>query len=163
VAWERLAAIERRCVSFRWRLRGRERRLRRTHGDFHPYNILFREGDDFTVLDASRGGAGDPADDLAALTINYVFGAVVYPGARRAGIEPVWTAFWDAYLEGSGDREALEVIPPFLAWRALVVASPVWYPALSPEHRDALLGFAEGALDAGGLDPQAVAARWRLA
>ncbi len=161
VGWERIAAIERRCVDWRWRLRGRERRLRRTHGDFHPYNILFREGDDFTVLDASRGGAGDPADDLAALTVNYVFGAVVYPAARRGGIEPVWTAFWEAYLDGSGDREVLEVIPPFLAWRALVVASPVWYPGLAPESRDTLLAFAEEALDAGGIDPAAVAARWR--
>jgi hypothetical protein len=154
VAFERLAALERRCVDFRWRLRGRERRLRRTHGDFHPYNILFREGADFTLLDASRGGVGDPADDLAALTINYVFGAVVYPGAREHGLAPVWDAFWTAYLDGSGDREVLEVIAPFFAWRALVVASPVWYPALTPEARDKLLGFAEQALEQ-GFDPGA--------
>ncbi|MFT3774231.1 MAG: phosphotransferase [Minicystis sp.] len=153
VPFARLAGIERRCVDYRWRLRGREARLRRTHGDFHPYNILFREGTDFTLLDASRGGSGDPADDLAALTINYVLGAVVYPGAWREGLAPVWEAFWTRYLEGSGDREVLEVIPPFFAWRALVVASPVWYPALTPEMRDALLGFAEGMLEAGRFDP----------
>src|SRR6185437_5803659 len=41
VPFERLAALERRCVDFRWRLRGKAHRLRRTHGDFHPYNILF--------------------------------------------------------------------------------------------------------------------------
>lgn len=157
VSFERLAAIERRCVDYRWRLRGREARLRRTHGDFHPYNILFREGADFTLLDASRGGVGEPADDLAALTINYVFGAVVYPQAWAEGLAPVWTAFWTAYLEGSGDREVLEVIPPFFAWRALVVASPVWYPSLTPACRDALLGFAEETLEAGGFDPAA----WR--
>ena len=153
VTFERLEAIERRVVSYRWRLRGRESRLRRTHGDFHPYNILFREGDDFSVLDASRGGAGDPADDLAALTINYVFGKVVYPGAWREGLAPVWEEFWTTYLGGSGDREVLSVIPPFLAWRALVVASPIWYPSIAPEARDALLSFAEKALDEGRLDP----------
>jgi hypothetical protein len=153
VPFERLAAIERRVVDHRWRLRGRTHRLRRTHGDFHPYNILFRDGADFTLLDASRGGAGDPADDLAALTINYVFGAVVYPGCWEGGLSPVWTAFWETYLGATGDREVLEVIPPFLAWRALVVASPVWYPGISPEARDALLAFAEEALDAGGIDP----------
>lgn len=154
VPFARLADLERRCVDYRWRLRGREARLRRTHGDFHPYNILFREGADFTLLDASRGGAGDPADDLAALTINYVFGAVVYPSAWAEGIAPVWDAFWSTYLDGSGDREVLEVIPPFFAWRALVVASPVWYPGISAAARDALLRFAERALDAGRFDPK---------
>ncbi len=149
VPFERLAALERACVDFRWKIRGRAHRLRRTHGDFHPYNILFREDADFTLLDASRGGRGDPADDLAALTINYVFGAVVSPRAWRRGIEPVWGAFWSTYLDRSGDREVLEVIPPFFAWRALVVASPVWYPSLTPAMRDALLAFAEGALASG--------------
>lgn len=155
VPLDRLAAIERRAVDFRWRLRSRASRLRRTHGDFHPYNILFREGDDFTLLDASRGSAGDPADDLAALTINYVFGAVIYPDTWREGLGPVWEAFWTTYLDESGDCEVAEVIPPFLAWRALVVASPVWYPAISREARDTLLGLAEKALDDGRFDPLA--------
>lgn len=153
VPFARLAEIEQRAAAFRWRLRGREDRLRRTHGDFHPYNILFREGCDFTLLDASRGGAGDPADDLAALAINYVFGAAVYPDAWPSGLAPVWDAFWTAYLEGSGDRDVLAVIPPFFAWRALVVASPVWYPGIRPEARDAILRFAERALSAGRFDP----------
>jgi aminoglycoside phosphotransferase (APT) family kinase protein len=161
VALERLAAIERRAVDHRWRARARAHRLRRTHGDFHPYNILFREGADFTLLDASRGGRGDPADDLAALTINYIFGAVVYPDAWSRGLMPVWDVFWSTYLDGTGDREVLEVIPLFFAWRALVVASPVWYPSLTPAMRDALLGFAEGLLTAGGFDPAATAAELR--
>jgi len=157
VASERLAALERRAVDFRWKIRGRAHRLRCTHGDFHPYNILFREGVDFTLLDASRGGRGDPADDLAALTINYILGAVVHPGAWSRGLEPVWDAFWSTYLGVAGDDEVLEVIPLFFAWRALVVASPVWYPSLTPAMRDALLGFAEGALDAGSFHPAAAA------
>lgn len=152
ISAERLAALEKACVDARWRLRGRSHRLRRTHGDFHPYNILFREGTDFTLLDASRGGAGDPADDLAALTINYLFGAVVYPQAAAEGLRPVWRAFWDTYLAGSGDQEVLTVIPPFLAWRALVVACPLWYPGLTAEAREALIGFAERTLAAGRLD-----------
>ena len=161
VPFARLAEIERRAVTWRWRLRGREARLRRTHGDFHPYNILFREGDDFTALDASRGGAGDPADDLAALAINYLFGAVVYPSSWQEGLAPVWDAFWSTYLDGSGDHEVLGVIPPFFAWRALVVASPVWYPGLTFEARDALLAFAERLLDEGSLDLAASDRLWR--
>src|SRR5437867_3783684 len=42
-------------VSSRWRLRTRAHRLSRTHGDFHPRNLLFREGTDFSGLDRSRG------------------------------------------------------------------------------------------------------------
>lgn len=153
VSASRLAALEQRCVAWRWKLRGREKRLRATHGDFHPYNILFREGCDFTLLDASRGGVGDPADDVAALTINFVFGAVLYPAAWSEGLRPLWEAFWSTYLTGSGDTELGEVIAPFFAWRTLVVASPVWYPSLTPEQRDRLLGFAEGLLDAERFDP----------
>jgi len=48
-------------------------RLSQVHGDFHPWNVLFREGVDFTVLDRSRGERGEPADDVTAMTINYIF------------------------------------------------------------------------------------------
>ena len=50
--WTRLASIERRCAEWRWRLREHEGRLCRTHGDFHPFNILF-DGDKLVLLDAS--------------------------------------------------------------------------------------------------------------
>jgi aminoglycoside phosphotransferase (APT) family kinase protein len=156
VSERRLAAIERRCIDWRFRLRDRAGRLRRTHGDFHPYNLLFREGLDFSVLDASRGCVGDPADDVAALAVNYLFGAIVYPGAWAEGLSPLWDGFWSTYLEGAG-REVLEVVAPFFAWRALVVASPVWYPDVSPEGRDRLLAFAEAALDADAFDPASAA------
>jgi hypothetical protein len=156
IPFARLEALEQRCLAYRWKLRDRAHRLRQTHGDFHPYNLLFREGCDFTVLDASRGCVGDPADDLAALTINYVFGAVVYPTSWSRGLRPLWERFWSTTFEGSADREVCEVIPPFFAWRALVVASPVWYPTLLPEARDALLSFAERLLDQGHFDPAEV-------
>ncbi len=162
VASERLLAIEQRCVAARWRLRGRGHRLRRTHGDFHPYNILFREGADFTLLDASRGGSGDPADDIAALTVNYVLAGVVTPASWPRGIEPVWDAFWSTYLDATGDHEVLEALPPFFAWRALVVASPVWYPTLTAAMRDQILAFAERALDAGVLNPGRTAQELRV-
>jgi aminoglycoside phosphotransferase (APT) family kinase protein len=73
----RLAAIERRCLDWRWRLRASEGRLRRTHGDFHPFNILFSDETSMTVLDTSRGSAGDPADDVAALALNYAWRGLV--------------------------------------------------------------------------------------
>lgn len=148
----RLEAIERRCLAWRWRLRGRAGRLRRTHGDFHPFNVLFGEGTRFTLLDASRGGVGDPADDVAAMAVNYPFFALDRPGAW-SGLGPLWRRFWARYLEASGDGGLLEVAAPFLAWRALVLACPRFYPGLSARGRDALLGLAERALDAPALDP----------
>lgn len=151
----RLEAIEERCVAWRWRLKPKAQRLCRTHGDFHPYNVLFREGTDFSVLDASRGSVGDGADDVAAMAINFVFGGVVYPGSWNEGVGVLWEAFWNTYLAAMGP-EVLDVIAPFFAWRALVVASPVWYPDVSADARDALLRFAEDTLLKPHFEPAAV-------
>jgi len=149
---ERLQAIEARCAAWRWRLRGRDARLTRTHGDFHPFNIVF-DGDAPTLLDASRGGCGDPADDVTALAINYVLFALDAPGAWRGGLGVLWRRLWQCYLAERDDRELLAVAPPFLAWRALVVANPAFYPRMSEAARDKLLGFATAVLDAPALDP----------
>jgi hypothetical protein len=152
---ERLQAIERDCATWRWRLRGREDRLSRTHGDFHPFNVVFEEGGGarFTLLDASRGCQGDPADDVTALAVNYVFFAADAPHAWARGFGPLWRRFWEVYLRESGDPAVLEVAPPWLAWRCLVVSSPRFYPHLPAAARDLLLGLAERALGAGHLDP----------
>ncbi len=143
----RLYALEQRCLAWRWRLRGREDRRRRIHGDFHPFNIVF-DGDALHLLDASRGCVGDPADDVTALAVNYVFFAIDTPGAWRGGLGALWHRLWSRYLAESDDDALLEVAAPWLAWRALVLASPRWYPGLSARGRDALLGWVERALDA---------------
>ncbi len=153
----RLHRIEELALSWRWRLRGREGRLARTHGDFHPFNIVFEEGKDasFTLLDASRGGKGDPADDVTCLSVNYLFFALDRPGSWRKGLGPLWRRFWHVYLHEGGDRGVPEVAAPWLAWRALVIASPRFYPDLPSPAREALLAFAERALGAGRFDPGA--------
>ncbi len=144
----RLAAIEARCVAWRWRLKDRAERLRRIHGDFHPFNLVFDRDDRLTLLDASRGCAGEPADDVTALAVNYVFFALDRPGAWGRGLGALWRRLWDGYLERTGDVGLLDVAAPWLAWRALVLASPRWYPDVSPGARDALLSWVERALDA---------------
>jgi hypothetical protein len=50
-----LRSIEEKCNWWRWKLRNRTARLSQVHGDFHPFNILFRKGAEFSVLDRSRG------------------------------------------------------------------------------------------------------------
>jgi hypothetical protein len=149
---ERLHAIERRCVEWRWRLRDRQDRLSVIHGDFHPFNILFGQADRLTLLDASRGCRGDPADDVCCLSLNYLLFALPSPAQWEPVFRPLWTGFWDRYLTAIDDREILEVAPPYLAWRALVMTNPLWYPAMTADGRDALLSFVEGALAAGRLD-----------
>ncbi|HET9958197.1 MAG TPA: aminoglycoside phosphotransferase family protein, partial [Polyangiaceae bacterium] len=78
---ERLDAIERRVLEYRSKLRARTARLARIHGDFHPFNILFDDEDEPRLLDASRGCAGDPADDVVCLTVNYLFFGLLFEPA----------------------------------------------------------------------------------
>jgi hypothetical protein len=155
-------SLERAAVGWRWRLRDRTHRLARTHGDFHPWNILFREGTDFSVLDRSRGEWGEPADDVAALAINFLFfGLRRAARERRAGAvaEPFRTlfkTFLDSYLVASKDAELLEVLPPFFAFRAFVLAHPRWYPALDDVTRATLISFGRAMLDGGAFCPSAL-------
>ena len=140
---ERLEAIEHAAVAWRWRLRPRSHRARRTHGDFHPFNSLCRDGTDFSVLDASRGGMGEPADDVTCLALNYLFFALVARGRPDGALRTLFDTFLGTYLSATGDDELLEVVAPFFAWRCLVVANPVWYPQVPDALRDRILSFAE--------------------
>jgi hypothetical protein len=148
-----LKRVETACVEWRWRLKDRHHRLCRVHGDFHPWNILFREGADFTVLDRSRGEWGEPADDTATMTINYLFFSLQRSGRLTGDPDKMFHRFWDNYLDKTGDREMLEVIAPFYAWRGLVIASPLWYPHLSTDVRKAIFNFIENVLGTDRFDP----------
>lgn len=150
----RLRAIEAACLGWRWRLRARGgERLCRTHGDFHPFNLLFDDDGSLTLLDASRGCEGDAADDVVCLAVNFVFFALEAAGTWAAGFRPLWRAFWDTYLAESRDPDILKSVAPYLAWRALVIGNPTFYPRLDPATRDRLLGLAERALAADAFDP----------
>lgn len=147
--------IERAAVTWRWRLRARAHRLARVHGDFHPWNILFREGTDFSLLDRSRGEWGEPADDVTALGVNYLFYGLRRraAGARAAPFDFLFSTFLETYLRASGDQEILEVLPPFFAFRALVIAHPRWYPQLPPATRLELIHFARRMIANTEFDP----------
>jgi Phosphotransferase enzyme family len=148
--------IERRALDWRWKLRRRSERLVQVHGDFHPWNILFRLDTDFSVLDRSRGEWGEAADDVCCLTLNYVFFSLRRCGRLEGDLENLFRRFWDRYLERSGDNALPEVAAPFFAFRALVMANPVWYPALQPGLRERILDFALNVLAAPRFDPARV-------
>jgi len=149
-----LNRVEHLAVDWRWRIKGRTHRLREVHGDFHPWNILFRSGTDFSLLDRSRGEYGDPADDVTSLTLNYLFFSLQCSGRLEGGFQTLFQRFWHRYLEKSGDREILEVAAPFFAFRGLVMASPIWYPSLSDSVRQKLLAFIIAVLENETFDPE---------
>ena len=125
------------------------------HGDFHPFNILFGPQGDPRLLDASRGCAGDPADDVTCLSINYLFFALEHEGTWEPAFSKLWYRLWSRYLDQTGDDELLAAAPPFFAWRALVLTNPRWYPNARRDTRETLLTLAEQALEQGRLDPRA--------
>ncbi|HNX39981.1 MAG TPA: phosphotransferase [Methanothrix sp.] len=141
-----LQEIEKVCVEWRWMLREKASRLCQVHGDFHPWNIMFREGTDFSVLDRSRGEWGEAADDITALAMNYIFYSVQKSLRLTGDLKDLFELFFENYLDKTGDDELLEVIAPFFAFRATVVASPTWYPLLSDDVRRALFNFLENVL-----------------
>jgi aminoglycoside phosphotransferase family enzyme len=151
---DELKAIEKECIDWRWKLKERTDRLCQVHGDFHPWNVMFREGTDFTALDRSRGEWGEAADDITAMTINYLFFGLLKTEGRELdrGFKSLFDLFFATYLEKTGDYELLEVIQPFFVFRGLVVASPVWYPHISLETRRKLFNFIRNVLDAEKFD-----------
>jgi hypothetical protein len=151
-----LQQIEYRCMQWRWRIKGLTHRLRQIHGDFHPWNILFRSGVDFQLLDRSRGEYGDAADDLTSLTLNYFFFSLQHSGRLEGPLETLFLRVWNRYLEKSGDREMLSIVAPFLAFRGLVIASPLWYPTLSDTVRGRIFAFILAVLDSESFDPAQV-------
>jgi len=153
---ELLRAIEDSCNRWRWRLRDNTGRLSQVHGDFHPYNVLFRSGTDFSVLDRSRGEWGEPADDVTAMTVNYMLSSLIRWGRLQGPFEILFRRFWEAYIEASGDQEVLATAAPFFAFRGLVVASPVWYPNLSIGVRRSIFHFITNVLDARRFEPDRV-------
>ncbi len=147
-----IRAIEEAAVAWRWRLRPLCRRLRQVHGDFHPYNILFTSGAQFTVLDRSRGEWGEPADDVSCLSINFLLFSLERFGRLKGAFAELHDLFWERYLGLRPDEEIFSVIQPWLAWRALVLASPLWHPKLAGETRVTTLRFARRVLAADRFD-----------
>ncbi len=155
--YEEMAEIEKLCVDWRARLKPRAGRLCQIHGDFHPGNIWFKEGkgpkakgqsndSDFVLLDRSRGPWGEAADDITALTTNYVFSSLRAHGTVTGPYLEALHLFFNEYVTLSGDRELYEVLAPFYAFRGVVVANPVFYPDITSEVRKKLFTFVRNVL-----------------
>ncbi|MCL4267848.1 MAG: phosphotransferase [Anaerolineae bacterium] len=141
-----LQEIETQANRWRWRLKPLHHRLCQVHGDFHPFNIGFTENSGLFALDRSRGEWGEPADDVSCLTVNYLFFSLQRDGKWTRPFTDLHDHFWQQYLAVRPDEEMTAVIQPWFAWRALVLASPLWYPHLTEATRRQLLTFARRVL-----------------
>lgn len=153
---KRLQVIEKKLIDWRWQVKGRTNRLSQVHGDFHPWNILFDASNEFVVLDRSRGEYGEPADDVSAMSINFIFFSLQQEGALEGAFRVLHDIFWDHYVQHTQDLEINSVIQPFYVWRALVLAHPLWYPNLTDETREKLFEFIETILDVDWFDPRQI-------
>jgi len=148
LSYREMAEIEKMCVDWRAKLKPLSHRLSQIHGDFHPGNIWFKNDKDFILLDRSRGAWGEPADDVTALAINYIFFSLREHGDVRDAFLEGLALFFDEYIKASGDKEINSVAAPFFAFRAVVVANPVFYPDVSPECRKQIFRFTKNVLAA---------------
>ncbi|HEX8949542.1 MAG TPA: phosphotransferase [Dissulfurispiraceae bacterium] len=146
LGYKEMAEIEKLCIDWRARLKPKEHRLAQIHGDFHPGNIWFKDNADFILLDRSRGPWGDPADDVTALTINYVFFSIMHHGSVTGPYLEGLKHFFEKYISMSGDRELPEVLAPYYAFRGAVVANPVFYPDLTVDARAKVFNFVRNVL-----------------
>jgi hypothetical protein len=156
---EEMADIEKKCVDWRARLKPKYKRLCQIHGDFHPGNIWFSppippldkggQGGviDFVLLDRSRGPWGEAADDVTALTINYIFFSLNHFGKVAGTYFEAMKLFYDDYVKKTEDTEILGAVAPFYAFRGAVVANPLFYPDVTPENRRKIFNFVHGVLD----------------
>jgi len=173
ISYEEMADIEKKCIDWRAKLKPKFKRLCQIHGDFHPGNIWFkvndtetrRKGDtenslsprvsaspsppimDFILLDRSRGPWGEAADDITALTINYIFFSINYFGRLEGPYLEAMKLFYNEYIKKTGDSEIYELVAPFYAFRGAVVANPVFYPEVSQENRYKIFNFVHGVLE----------------
>ena len=147
LGFEKMADIEKKCIDWRARLKPRYKRLCQVHGDFHPGNIWFKSSTDFVLLDRSRGPWGDAADDVTALTINYIFFSINRFGTIKGPYLEALNLFYETYINKTGDKELFEIVAPFYAFRGAVVANPLFYTNVTPESRQKIINFVNAVLD----------------
>lgn len=156
LSYERMAAIEKKAIDWRVKLKSKDYRLSQIHGDFHPGNIWFKNDSEFTLLDRSRGAWGEPSDDITALTINYIFFSIKHHGIVTGAYLEALNLFFEKYISKSGDSEMYSVLQPFYAFRGVVVANPLFYPELKTEQREKIFRFIENILDSETFDPSKI-------
>jgi hypothetical protein len=142
----KLVEYAEKCLPWWGKIRDRSERLCSVHGDYHPGNIRLH-GDDFILLDRSRGSWGEPADDVSCLSVNYIHYAIKDRGTFDGPFAELFRVFLGTYMEKTEDGGLYEVAQPFFAFRVLVLANPAFYPEDSDGTRRKLLNFGRSVLE----------------
>ncbi len=162
---EIMSNIIKKSIDWIIKLKPKHERLSQVHGDFHPGNIWFvppdpslRDDQDagrvsFVLLDRSRGPWGDPADDVTALTINYIFFSILAYREVRGPYYEGLRFFYDEYIRLSGDEAITTIVAPFYAFRGVVVANPIFYPRVTTAQRESIFRYVLNVLDDSDFDP----------
>lgn len=96
------------------------------------------------LLDRSRGKWGEAADDVSCLAVNYIYYAIKERGGFEGPFAELLEVFLESYLAETRDEEILKMVPPFFAFRALVIAHPRFYPDDEVAVKRKLLKFGRG-------------------
>jgi len=153
---EELVAYAEICLQWWGKIRDRGDRLCSVHGDYHPGNIRLH-GDDFVLLDRSRGTWGEAADDVSCLSMNYIHYAVKDSGTFAGPFAELFRIFLETYLEKTHDEGFFEVTQPFFAFRVLVIANPRFYPDDRTETKRKLIDFGFSVLKTSRFEPEKIA------
>jgi hypothetical protein len=90
------------------------------------------------------------------MAINYIFFSLQRSGRLEGSFRELHHRFWESYQALRTDQELASAIQPWLAWRALVLASPIWYPTNPQDVRRKLLTLARRVMSIDRYDYQQV-------
>lgn len=155
VSWEEIYSFVNKIYIFREKIKNSPERLRKIHGDFHPGNIRFLDGNKIEILDASRIIWGEPADDIASLLINYVWYALKETGKFEGNFRKLFEVFWNNYLKKIKDKNIAKYIPLFFAIRSVVLTHPAFFEA-EDKIRRKLFKLAWGLIQTESFSPKQI-------
>ncbi len=130
-------------------------RLCKIHGDFHPANIIFKDGK-IIVLDASREFFGDPTDDFITMGLNYIWSALQHKGDFSGPFKELFDIYWNNYMKKIKDEKIKKIAPIFIAFRYVVMAHPIFFDFQSDEVRRKLFNMINNTLEAKEFNPEEV-------
>lgn len=126
-------------LAYENKLSSKSHRCRIIHGEFFSENIFFKNNEVHTY-DMRRIGYGEPADDVGSMANDFYMTSILEHGRITPETFQTVKLFLNTYLNQTKDEELLEIIPAFMAYRALIIANPNIVP-LEEKQRQRVRSF----------------------